>query len=57
MRLFHDYDLLSIKHSGKRPICTEYNSIIEENIVVKLSDKSDQDKLLGIQIDLKYEKG
>ena len=34
----------------------EYKSIIQDNIVLSLSDKSDEDKLLGMQIDLKYEK-
>ncbi len=34
----------------------EFEKVINEKIVLRLSDKSDQDKLLGIQIDLKYEK-
>lgn len=34
----------------------EYEAIIQDNIVLSLSDKSDQEKLLGMQIDLKYEK-
>jgi len=32
----------------------EYNKIINESIVLELSDKSDEDKLLGLQVDLKY---
>jgi len=34
----------------------EYDEIIEDNIVLRLSDESDQNKLLGVQIDLNYEK-
>jgi uncharacterized protein YydD (DUF2326 family) len=33
----------------------EFESIITENIILKLSDKSDEEKLLGIQVDLNYE--
>ena len=32
----------------------DFTALITENIVVKLSDKSNSDKLLGILIDLKY---
>lgn len=32
----------------------EYNSIIEENICLVLKDASDEDKLLGMKLDLKY---
>lgn len=32
----------------------EHNSLINGNIVLKLSDKSDRDKLLGIQVDVDY---
>jgi len=35
----------------------DYDEIIEDNIVLRLSDESDQNKLLGVQIDLNYEKG
>ena len=34
----------------------EYNNIIEDNIILELTDESDESKLLGIQIDMKYEK-
>lgn len=34
----------------------EYNDIIENNIRLKLTDESEQSKLLGIQIDMDYEK-
>lgn len=34
----------------------EYDEIINNNIILELSDDSDRDKLLGIQIDLTYEK-
>lgn len=34
----------------------EFNEIIEENIVLELTDESDRSKLLGIQIDLDYDK-
>lgn len=34
----------------------EYEEIINQNIILELSDNSDADKLLGIQIDLNYEK-
>lgn len=34
----------------------EYEEIINQNIILELSDNSDADKLLGMQIDLNYEK-
>ncbi len=34
----------------------EFHDIIEENIVLELTDESDQSKLLGIQVDLDYDK-
>lgn len=34
----------------------EFNSIVEDNIILKLTDESSESKLLGIQIDMKYEK-
>lgn len=33
---------------------SDFKKIIRDNIVLQLSDKSDKDKLLGIQIDLNY---
>lgn len=32
----------------------EYNNIIEKNICLVLKDASDEDKLLGMKLDLKY---
>lgn len=34
----------------------EYKRIIEDNIVLTLTDESSESKLLGIQVDMKYEK-
>lgn len=34
----------------------EFNEIVEENIILELTDESDKSKLLGIQIDLDYDK-
>lgn len=34
----------------------EFHNIIEENTILDLTDESDDSKLLGIQIDMKYEK-
>lgn len=33
----------------------EFDEIIEDNIILQLSDKSDADKLLGVHVDLDYE--
>ena len=33
-----------------------YKKIIEDNIVLELTDESDKTKLLGIQVDMRYEK-
>ncbi len=35
---------------------TEYHKIIENNIILTLTDESDESKLLGIQVDMDYEK-
>ena len=32
----------------------EYKVIINDKIVLRLSDKADSEKLLGVQVDLKY---
>ncbi|MCX2575701.1 DUF2326 domain-containing protein [Pedobacter sandarakinus] len=34
----------------------EFNDIIEDNIILELTDESDKSKLLGIQVDLDYDK-
>ncbi|MBD8115013.1 DUF2326 domain-containing protein [Priestia megaterium] len=34
----------------------EYEQIIEDNIILKLTDESEKSKLLGVQIDMDYEK-
>lgn len=34
----------------------EFSSLVTNNIVLRLSDKSNEDKLLGIQVDVDYEK-
>ena len=34
----------------------EYENIIEKNKILELTDKSDESKLLGIQVDMDYEK-
>ena len=34
---------------------SSYKNIIEDNIVLRLSDKSNRDKLLGVQVNLDYE--
>lgn len=34
----------------------EYKKIIDDNIILKLTDESDASKLLGVQIDMDYEK-
>lgn len=33
----------------------EFSTLIERNEVVRLDDRSEEGKLLGIQVDLKYE--
>lgn len=33
-----------------------FNTLVTNNIILRLSDKSDKDKLLGIQVDVDYEK-
>ena len=35
----------------------EYSTIIDKNIILSLTDGSDASRLLGIQVDLKYEDG
>lgn len=35
--------------------CTDYETIIKQNEVLELNDSSEKGKLLGIQVDLKYE--
>ncbi len=34
----------------------EYKDVIEKNIRLELTDKSEKTKLLGIQVDMDYEK-
>lgn len=34
----------------------QFEEIVEDNIILRLSDKSDAEKLLGIQVDLNYDK-
>jgi uncharacterized protein YydD (DUF2326 family) len=35
----------------------EYTNIITNNVVLELTDESDAKKLLGLEVDMKYEKG
>ena len=48
--------LLKIAHeeTNQMIFSTEFDEIINYNIVLNLSDKSDAEKLLGMQIDLNY---
>jgi hypothetical protein len=34
----------------------EFNAIIEDNIILELTDESNNSKLLGMQLDLDYDK-
>jgi len=45
--------LLSFKEMMKNE---EYQKLIEDNIILELTDESDESKLLGLQIDMEYEK-
>lgn len=45
-------DILENKMSDEEG---KFEKIISENIILELSDASDEDKLLGVQVDLKYD--
>lgn len=47
-------DLDTIKN---KIVIEEYEKIIDKSIILDLTDESDESKLLGIQVDLDYEKG
>lgn len=34
----------------------DYQKVIEDNIILELTDESEESKLLGIQVDMDYEK-
>jgi hypothetical protein len=34
----------------------EYHEVIEENTILTLTDESDKSKLLGVQVDMDYDK-